>query len=110
MEDVNRIKLVLVENKRTNKWLSDQMGVTPSTVSKWYTNSSQPDLPSLLKIADLLEVDIKELIVREYKKFLVEQEMTKEARAEGKIACTMPCKEEEGDSQMIQKQISYGKE
>ena len=98
MEDVNRIKLVLVEKKRTNKWLSDQMGVTPSTVSKWCTNSSQPDLPSLLKIADLLEVDIKELIVREYKKFLVEQELTKEARAEGKIAYTMPCKEEVGDS------------
>ena len=70
-----------------------------------YTNVEQ-----LLKIADLLEVDIKELIVREYKKFLVSQEMTKEARAEGKIACTMPCKEEEGDSQMIQKQINYGKE
>ena len=70
-----------------------------------YTNVEQ-----LLKIADLLEVDIKELIVREYKKFLVSQEMTKEARAEGKIACTMPCKEEEGDSQMIQNQISYGKE
>lgn len=85
MEDVNRIRLVLVEKKRTNKWLSDQMGITPSTVSKWCTNSSQPDLPSLLKIADLLEVDIKELIVREYKKFLVEQEMN-------------------------QKQISYGKE
>ena len=85
MEDVNRIKLILVEKKRTNKWLSDQMGVTPSTVSKWCTNSSQPDLPSLLKIADLLEVDIKELIVREYKKLLVEQEMN-------------------------QKQISYGKE
>lgn len=58
MEDVNRTKLVLVEKKRTNKWLSDQMGVTPSTVSKWCTNSSQPDLPSLLKIADLLEVDM----------------------------------------------------
>ena len=65
MEDVNHIKLVLVEKKRTNKWLSDQMEVTPSTISKWCTNSS-PDLPSLLKIADLLEVDIKELIVREY--------------------------------------------
>ena len=71
MEDVNRIKLVLVEKKRTNKWLSEQMGVTPSTVSKWCTNSSQPDLPSLLKIADLLDVDIKELIVREYKQFLI---------------------------------------
>ena len=65
MEDVNRIKVVLVEKKKTSKWLSEQMGVTPSTVSKWCTNSSQPDLGSLLKIADLLEVDLRELIVRE---------------------------------------------
>lgn len=74
MSDINRIKLVLVEKKRTNKWLSEQLGVTPSTVSKWCTNSSQPDLNSLLKIADLLEVDIKELIVREYKPYLLSQE------------------------------------
>ena len=72
-EDINRIKVVLVEKKRTNKWLSTQMGVNPSTVSKWCTNSSQPDLASLLKIADLLEVDIKELIVREYKQFIISQ-------------------------------------
>lgn len=71
MEDVNRIKLVLVEKKRTNKWLSEQMGVNPSTVSKWCINTSQPDITSLLKIADLLEVDIKELIVREYKAYLL---------------------------------------
>ena len=71
MEDVNRIKLVLVEKKRTSKWLSEQMGVNPSTVSKWCTNTSQPDITSLLKIADLLEVDIKELIVREYKAYLL---------------------------------------
>jgi transcriptional regulator with XRE-family HTH domain len=68
MEDINRIKLVLVEKKRTSKWLSEQLGVTPSTVSKWCTNSSQPDLGNLLKIADLLDVDIKELLVREYKR------------------------------------------
>ncbi len=74
MNDVNRIKLVLVEKKRTNKWLSEQMGVTPSTVSKWCTNSSQPDLNSLLKIADLLEVDIRELIAREYRSYLLSQE------------------------------------
>ena len=70
MEDINRIKLVLIEKKRTSKWLSEQMGVNPSTVSKWCTNISQPDIASLLKIADLLEVDIKELIVREYKAYL----------------------------------------
>ena len=73
MEDVNRIKVVLVEKKRTNKWLAEQLGVNPSTVSKWCTNSSQPDLNSLLKIADLLKVDIKELIVREYKQYLISQ-------------------------------------
>ena len=65
MEDINRIKVVLVEKKRTNKWLAEQMGVKPSTVSKWCTNSSQPDIASLLKIADLLEVDIKELSLSE---------------------------------------------
>ena len=71
MEDINRIKVVLVEKKRTNKWLAEQLGVNPSTVSKWCTNSSQPDLNSLLKISDLLEVDIKEFIVREYKQYIV---------------------------------------
>ena len=73
MEDINRIKVVLVEKKRTNKWLAEQLGVNPSTVSKWCTNSSQPDLNSLLKISDLLGVDIKELIVREYKQYLMSQ-------------------------------------
>lgn len=75
MEDVNRIKLVLVEKKRTSKWLSEQMGVNPSTVSKWCTNTSQPDITSLLRIADLLEVDIKELIVREYKSYILSQKV-----------------------------------
>ena len=55
MEDVNRIKLVLVEKKRTSKWLAEQLGVNPSTVSKWCTNTSQPDVACLLKIADLLD-------------------------------------------------------
>ena len=74
MEDINRIKLVLVEKKRTNKWLAEQLGVNPSTVSKWCTNSSQPDLACILKISDLLEVDLKELFVREYKQYLLSQE------------------------------------
>lgn len=73
MEDINRIKVALVEKKRTNKWLAEQLGVNPSTVSKWCTNSSQPDLNNLLRISDLLGVDIKELIVREYKQFLMSQ-------------------------------------
>ena len=75
MEDINRIKLVLVEKKRTSKWLSEQLGVTPSTVSKWCTNSSQPDISNLLRVAKLLEVDIKELLVSEYKKnYLIPQD------------------------------------
>ncbi|WP_315392606.1 helix-turn-helix transcriptional regulator [Prevotella denticola] len=53
------------------------MGVTPSTVSKWCTNTSQPDLASILKIADLLEVDIRELFVREYKQYLLSLESGK---------------------------------
>ena len=73
MEDIIRIKVVLFEKKRTNEWLAEQLGVNPSTVSKWCTNSSQPDLSSLLKIADLLEVDIKELIIREYKQYMMLQ-------------------------------------
>lgn len=74
MEDINRIKMVLFEKKKTARWLAGEMGVTPSTVSKWCTNSSQPDLATILKIADLLEVDIRELLVREYKQYLLSQE------------------------------------
>lgn len=73
MEDINRIKVVLVEKKRTNKWLAKQLGVNLSTVSKWCTNSSRPDLNNLLKISDLLGGDIKELIVRVYKQYLMSQ-------------------------------------
>lgn len=71
MADINRLKLVLVEKKKTSKWLAEQLGVNASTVSKWCTNSSQPDIASLLKISDLLEVDIKELIVREYETYML---------------------------------------
>lgn len=71
MNDINRLKLVLVEKKKTSKWLAEQLGANASTVSKWCTNSSQPDIASLLKISDLLEVDIKELIVREYETYML---------------------------------------
>ena len=74
MENLNRLKIVLFEKNRTSKWLATQLGVNPSTVSKWCTNSSQPDLNCLLKIADILEVDIRELITREYKPFLLSQQ------------------------------------
>jgi DNA-binding XRE family transcriptional regulator len=77
MEDVNRIKLVLVEKKRTSKWLAEQLGVNPSTVSKWCTNTSQPDLACIVKISDLLNVDIRELFVSEYKQYLLSNELLK---------------------------------
>ena len=75
MGEINRIKLVLFEKMRTARWLAGEMGVIPPTVSKWCTNTSQPDLATILKIADLLEVDIKELFIREYKQYLLSQEM-----------------------------------
>ena len=61
-KDLNRLKVILAEKKKTNLWLSKQLGCAPTTVSKWCTNSSQPPLETLLKITKLLDVDIKELI------------------------------------------------
>ena len=63
-KDINRIKVVLADKKRTNKGLAEQLGKDPATVSKWCTNSCQPTLETLMKIADLLEVEIAELIRR----------------------------------------------
>lgn len=60
--DINRIKVVLAEKKRTNKWLAETLGKDPATVSKWCTNSAQPGLETLFQIAECLEVDVKELI------------------------------------------------
>lgn len=62
MEDINRLKLVLVEKKKTGKWLAEQLKKDPSTVSKWCTNVSQPDLATLSRIAELLNIDRRELI------------------------------------------------
>ena len=62
MEDLNQLKLVLVKKKKTNKWLAEQLNVNQTTVSKWCTNVSQPDLYTLSKIALLLEVDIRTLL------------------------------------------------
>lgn len=62
MKDINRIKVVLVEKKRKSKWLSEQLGKDPATISKWCTNTSQPDLVTLTKVASLLDVDVRQLI------------------------------------------------
>ena len=61
-KDINRLKVVLVEKKCIGRWLAEQLGKDPATVSKWCTNSSQPSLETLLEIATKLEVDINDLI------------------------------------------------
>lgn len=61
-KDLNRIKVVLADKKRTNKWLAEQLGKDPATVSKWCTNSAQPNLENLMDIAKCLEVDLNELV------------------------------------------------
>jgi transcriptional regulator with XRE-family HTH domain len=61
-KDLNRIKIVLIEQKKTAKWLAEEIGKDPSTVSKWCTNSSQPSLDTLSKIADVLSVKLSDLV------------------------------------------------
>ena len=61
-KDINRIKVVLVEKKRTNKWLAVQVGKDPATISKWCTNAAQPSLEMLLQIAKVLNVEVKDLL------------------------------------------------
>lgn len=61
-KDINKLKLVLVEKKKTGKWLAEQIGKDPSTVSKWCSNKSQPSLEDLFRIAELLEVNYTDLI------------------------------------------------
>ena len=63
-KDLNRIKVMLAEKKKTSKWLSEQLGTDPATVSRWCTNVSQPSLDMIIKIADLLEIDYTELVRR----------------------------------------------
>ena len=62
MANLNRIKVVLVEKGKTGRWLADELGKTPVTSSKWCSNSIQPDLQTLDKIAKLLEVNVKDLL------------------------------------------------
>jgi len=61
-KDINRLKVVLAEQKRTNKWLAEELGKDPASVSKWCTNASQPSLETLVEIARSLNVDVKDLL------------------------------------------------
>lgn len=62
-KNLNRLKVVLAEKQRTNKWLAERLSKDPATVSKWCTNRAQPGLETLYQIALCLEVDVKELLV-----------------------------------------------
>ena len=61
-KNINRLKVVLAEKNRTNKWLAEQLGKDPASVSKWCTNASQPSLETLVEIARSLNVDVKDLL------------------------------------------------
>lgn len=63
MSNYNRLKLVLVEHQKTGKWLAEQLGRSTCTVSKWCSNTVQPDLKTLNEIANLLHIDVKDLLV-----------------------------------------------
>lgn len=61
-KSINRIKVVLAEKRKTNKWLAEQLSMNETTVSRWCTNSTQPTVETLVEIAKLLKVDIKDLL------------------------------------------------
>ena len=63
MANLNRLKVVLVEKGKTGKWLAEELGKSNCTISKWCSNSIQPDLNTLERIAQLLEIDIRDLLV-----------------------------------------------
>jgi len=64
----NRIKIVLLEKEKTNTWLAEQLGVSKTAVSKWCTNRNQPTVETLFRIADILDVDVCELLVARTRK------------------------------------------
>ena len=61
-EQINRLKIVLAEEQKSNKWLAEQLGKDQATISKWVTNAIQPDLKNLLRIAKALNVDVARLL------------------------------------------------
>jgi len=61
-KSLNLIKVVLAEKQRTNKWLAEQLDKGEATISKWCTNRTQPSLETLVEIANVLQVDVKELL------------------------------------------------
>ncbi|MDE6811378.1 MAG: helix-turn-helix transcriptional regulator [Muribaculaceae bacterium] len=63
LQRINRIKIALVENGKTGKWLAQQVGKNEATVSRWCSNKMQPSLETLVRISELLDIDVKDLLV-----------------------------------------------
>lgn len=60
---INRLKIVLAEEGRTNKWLAEKMGKNNATISRWCTNEMQPSLETLVEVAQVLHIDVKDLLI-----------------------------------------------
>lgn len=75
-KDFNRLKVILAEKKKTNKWLAEQLGKDPATISKWCTNSAQPGIETLYQIAECLEVDVKDLLISTKEENIIITKMT----------------------------------
>lgn len=76
MERINRLKVVLAEQEKTNKWLAEQLGKDCSTISKWCTNTTQPDLVTLTRIAEILGIDRRDLLMPQKKmKWQIQKDM-----------------------------------
>ena len=63
MKEINRLKVVLVERKRTGKWLAEAIGKNEATISRWCTNETQPSLETLVEVAKVLDIDVKDLLI-----------------------------------------------
>lgn len=81
-KDINRLKIVLAEQKKTNKWLAQQLGKDPATVSKWCTNTAQPSLETLSEIAECLQIDVRKLLHSTYIYEMVSEPLTEYRRKE----------------------------
>lgn len=63
MKVINRVKIALIEQNKTGKWLTKQLGKNEATISRWCTNESQPSLETLVRIAEVLSIDVSDLLV-----------------------------------------------
>lgn len=68
MKQINRLKVVLVEQNKTGKWLAETLGKNEATISRWCTNEMQPSLETLVRIANALDADVKDLLISTKKK------------------------------------------